>query len=534
MKSPIKHIAIVGGGSSGWMTAAMLSKRFPNLKITLIESPDVPIIGVGESTLGSINLFLYLLGLKDEDWMEYCNATHKLAIKFRDFYKKGETFYYPFGLKDFKNTSNKIADWFLKKLLNPDTPVTDFYDSFYWIMPLIYNNKICDNKFNQIPGFNFENDAAYHMDATLFGEFLKDRFCMPNGVNHISDHIDYISVGSDGFLEHLELKNTGNFSADLYVDCSGFKSILLEQAMGVPFDSFSKWLPNNRAWVTHVPYNNKELEMENVTNCTAIGNGWVWNIPLYNRIGSGYVFSNKFISEELALEEYKQYLDSDMMAYPKSDRSEGLEFRLIEIKNGKHAQAWKNNVVGIGLSYAFVEPLESTGLLSVQELILLLCETLYNEQISKIHVQHFNFFAEHLMENFKSFVTYHYIPSSRRDTEYWQHMTSNVEMNFKTDLGAEDIARSFTVEHSINNLNAQNGMSDIFVGMHMNPMNPLAFDWWKYGKSVEEGIQVPATGYYSQQTQSFWDQKKMQISNLAKKLPSHYQYLKEKIYNGKE
>jgi len=125
MKSPIKHIAIVGGGSSGWMTAAMLSKRFPNLKITLIESPDVPIIGVGESTLGSINLFLYLLGLKDEDWMEYCNATHKLAIKFRDFYKKGETFYYPFGLKDFKNTSNKIADWFLKKLLNPDTPVTD-------------------------------------------------------------------------------------------------------------------------------------------------------------------------------------------------------------------------------------------------------------------------------------------------------------------------------------------------------------------------------------------------------------------------
>jgi tryptophan halogenase len=532
MKSPIKHIAIVGGGSSGWMTAAMLSKRFPNLKITLIESPDVPIIGVGESTLGSINLFLSLLGLKDKDWMAYCNATHKLAIKFRDFYKKGETFYYPFGDKDFKHTSNKHADWFLKKSLQPDTPVTDFYDSFYWAMPLIYNNKICDNTFNQIPFFNFENDVAYHMDATLFGEFLKDRFCIPNGVNHISDHIKHISVSDDGFLEYLELKDGGQFSADLYVDCSGFKSMLLEQAMGVPFDSFSKWLPNNRAWVTHIPYNDKELEMENVTNCTAIENGWVWNIPLYNRIGSGYVFSNMFVSEDDALKEYKQYLDSEMMTYPKKDRSENLQFRLIEIKNGKHAQAWKNNVVGIGLSYAFVEPLESTGLLSVQELILALCEALYNEQISKIHIQHFNFFAEHLMENFKSFVTYHYIPSSRRDTEYWRHMTNNVEMNFKTDLNVEEIASSFTLGHVIDT--NQGGVPDIFVGMHMFPMNPLAFDWWKYGISVQEGKQVPTTGYYTQQTQSYWDQKKMQISNLAKTLPSHYQYLKNKIYNGRE
>jgi tryptophan halogenase len=462
--------------------------------------------------------------------MRYCNATHKLAIKFRDFYKKGETFYYPFGGKDFKNTTRGVADWFLKKSLYPDTPICDFYDSYYWQMPLIYKNKICDNKFKQIPGFNFENDAAYHMDATLFGEFLKDSVCIPNGVNHISDHIEHISVANDGFLEHLELKNTGNFSADLYVDCSGFRSMLLEQAMGVPFESFSKWLPNNRAWVTHIPYNDKELEMENVTNCTAIENGWVWNIPLYNRIGSGYVFSNMFVSEDDALKEYKQYLDSEMMTYPKKDRSENLQFRLIEIKNGKHAQAWKNNVVGIGLSYAFVEPLESTGLLSVQELILALCETLYNEQVSKIHIQHFNYFADHLMENFKSFITYHYIPSSRRDTEYWRHMTNNVEMNFKTDLKTEEIARSFTLAHVIND--DSGGMPDIFTGMHLFPMNPLAFDWWYYGERVRTGRDTHQ--YYTQNCQHYWSQKKSQITALTNSLPSHYRYLKETIYNGAE
>jgi tryptophan halogenase len=529
MKSPIKHIAIVGGGSAGWMTAAMISKRFPNLKITLIESPDVPTVGVGESTLGSINLFLSLLDIKDRDWMEYCNATHKLAIKFRDFYKKGETFYYPFGEKDLKNTSNGISDWVLKKTLKPETPLTDFYDSYYWQMPLIYKNKICDNKFNQLPGFNFEHDAAYHMDASLFGEYLKEKICIPNGVTHIFDHINSVSLGDDGYVDHLKLQNAGDLSADLYVDCSGFKSMLLEQTMGVPFESFSKWLPNNRAWVTHVPYNDKELEMENVTNCTAIDNGWVWNIPLYNRIGSGYVFSTMFVSEDQALAEYKQYLDSNMMTYHKSDRSENLEFRLVEIKNGKHKQAWKNNVVAVGLSYAFIEPLESTGLLTVQELVLALCETLYNEQLSKIHIQHFNFFADHLIENFKTFVTYHYVPSARRDTDYWLHVTNNIELNFSTDLTVEETAYSFMFAHAFQQ---NGGMPDIFVGMHFLPMNPLAVDWWIFGKRTTETH--TANTYYTQQTQNYWDRKNSQIIALTNKLPSHYQYLKETIYNGRE
>jgi len=266
--------------------------------------------------------------------------------------------------------------------------------------------------------------------------------------------------------------------------------------------------------------------MENVTNCTAIDNGWVWNIPLYNRIGSGYVFSTKFISEEDALEEYKSYLDSDKMTLPNSDRSKDLKFKLIEIKNGKHKQAWKNNVIGVGLSYAFVEPLESTGLLSVQEIILALCETLYKEQISNIHKQNFNYFCDSLMENFKAFVTFHYIPSARRDTEYWKYVTNNVEMNFLEDLGVKDITRSFVFDHRMPDDNS--GIPDIFAGMHMFSMNPLSYDWLKFNNKTKHENNV--VNYYTQQTQTYWNQKKHRINKLADNLPSHYKYLKEKFY----
>lgn len=536
MKSPVKSIVIVGGGSSGWMSAAMFATRFPELKITLVESPDVPIIGVGESTLGSINLYLSLLGLKDTDWMEYCNATYKLSIKFRDFYKKGETFYYPFGTKDVQNTQNRLMDWFYKKVLNPDTPITDFYDSYYSVMPLIYDNKICDNTDVKLKNFNFENDAAYHMDATLFGEYIKENICKPKGVIHIVDHVENFVLGSDGYLERIELRSGNNVTGDLYVDCTGFKSLLLEKTMGVPFQSYEDWLPNNRAWTTHVPYTDKEVEMENVTNCTAIDNGWVWNIPLYNRIGSGYVFSNKFISEEDALQEYKGYLDSSRMTVHNPSRSQELSFRLIEIKNGQHDVCWKNNVVGVGLAYAFVEPLESTGLLTVQEMVLAICEMLSNEQISRVHVDHFNFFAHHLMDGFKSFVAYHFTPSSRRDTPYWQHVTQNIVMEPRlSDKKLCDIetidrtySRCFTETHHLDD--KMGGFPDIFVGMHMFPANKLSLDWFQYGNRVWNGAEQEV---FSPNTQLYWNFKKNASQSVANKSPSHYQYLKEHIYKNK-
>jgi tryptophan halogenase len=538
MKNPIKRIIIAGGGSSGWMSAAMLSKQFPGIEIALVESPDIPIIGVGESTLGTINQYLGLLGLADEDWMEYCNATYKLAIKFTDFYEKGKKFYYPFGVKDLQNTQQGATDWYVKKIMNPDLDSNDFYESVYSSMPMIYNTKIFDNKEGQLPGFSWKNDSAYHMDATLFGEFLKEKVCIPNGVVHISANIDEVTVGNDGYVTGLKLDNGDTIEADLYIDCTGFKSLLLEQTMKVPFESYSSHLPNNYAWVTHIPYADKDIEMENVTNCTAIDNGWVWNIPLYNRIGSGYVFCDKFISKEDALKEYMAHLDSRNMTLFNPVRSKFLEFRLIEIKNGVHHRAWEKNVVGIGLSYAFVEPLESTGLLSVQEMLLKLCETLHNRQVNKVHIDHFNYITNYIMDAFRNFVTYHYVFSSRRDTEYWRHMTEVVQMDplmldrkfSQIPSAASDLAVKLLQTHDMPGNASMGGMPDILVGMNVLPISPTQMAIVKQLIAARHG-EVPE--FYTSQTQDYWDQKKEYIESLIESAPTHYQYLFENIYNGK-
>lgn len=539
MKKPIKRILIVGGGSAGWMSAAMLSTRFPNLEIGLIESPDVPIIGVGESTLGTINQFLGLLGLQDKDWMEYCHATYKMAIKFSHFADKGETFYYPFGIKDQQNCQAGLMDWYAKKVLHPETPNNDFYESFYSVMPFIYQSKMYDNADGQLPGFNFRNDVAYHMDAALFGQYLKDHICLPKGVVYVNEHIDEIVINDLGYIDCLKLRNGDSLEADLYLDCTGFKSMLLEQTMKVNFKSFSDVLPNNKAWTTHLPYTDKEKEMENVTDCKAIENGWVWNIPLYNRIGTGYVFCDKFVTEEEALREFKQHLDSDLMTVVNPNRSKDLKFRLINIKNGVHDVCWEKNVVGVGLSYGFIEPLESTGLLSVQEILLRLCETLSYKTVNKIHIDNFNYIVDGIMSGFKYFVAFHYALSQRRDTDYWKYVTEEITLDqrmldSKTKEIPSQVAEMATrllQSHHVPGDPHMGGMPDILVGMNTLPTNTITLDIIKLILTSRQGA---APEFLSRQTIEYWNQKKDYISKIAESAPSHYQYLKDNIYEGKD
>jgi hypothetical protein len=543
MRKPIERIIICGGGSSGWMTAAVLSKQFPNLEIALVESPEIPIVGVGESTLGTINSFLNLLELKDTDWMEECQATYKLGIKFSDFYKKDDAYYYPFGIKDTQNTNMGITDWFVKKALNPDVPTNDFYESFYSCMPFIYDNKIYNNEDGQLPNFSFNTDVAYHVDATAFGQVLRTKVAEPNGVVHIKGKITKIIKDIEGYVDSIVLDNGDALTADLFIDCTGFRSLLLgsDEGMGMPFESYRDWLPNSKAWTCHVPYTDKETEMENVTDCTAYNHGWIWNIPLYNRIGSGYVFDSKYVTDEEALEEYKAYLNSDRMTMPKENRTDEIkEYKLINIKNGIHKKCWEKNVVGVGLSYGFIEPLESTGLLSVQEILLRLCETLHYEQVNKVHVDHFNYVIRGIMTGFRDFVAYHFTLSSRRDTEYWKANGEYIQMDTRMeDPKYSEVLQSLPAVMAQNLLQSHNlaggietsGVPDIFVGNRTIPANTTQLTILNNLVVSRQG-KVPEI--YTKQLQDYWDQKKAYIQELANDAPSHYQYLKENIYNGKD
>jgi len=197
MKS--NKIFIVGGGSAGWMAAATLITQFPNKNITVIESPNVPTVGVGESTLAQINDWLNLLNIKDEDFMRHTDASYKLSIRFEDFYKKNDGgFHYPFGPVVENEKIGLKEMWFLKKYLNPETPITDYANSFYQNMALVNNNVLFRNDDNEMPEFDFENNVAYHFDATKFGLWLKNNFCIPKGVKHILEDIKSIETNEDG------------------------------------------------------------------------------------------------------------------------------------------------------------------------------------------------------------------------------------------------------------------------------------------------------------------------------------------------
>jgi len=410
-------IIITGGGSAGWMAAATLISQFPNKDITVIESPNVPTVGVGESTLGQINNWLDLLNIKDEDFMPHTDASYKLSIRFEDFYKKGDGgFHYPFGdVIETKKLGLKQL-WFLKKHLKPETPITNYANSLYQNMALVNNNVLFKNEKNELDHFDFQQHTAYHFDATKFGLWLRDYYCKPRGVKHILEDVDTIETNEDGIVS-LNNKHT----ADMFIDCTGFKSLLLGKTLKEPFNNYNHLLPNNKAWATRVPYKDKENELVPYTNCTAIENGWVWNIPSWERIGTGYVYSDKYVSDEEALKEFKRHLDKKGSDYSNS------QFKNIKMRVGIHNRLFVKNVCAIGLSAGFIEPLESNGLLSVHEFLINLVTVMKRgneDTISQWDRDNFNIFSKNFFDNFTEFVAMHYALSHRDDTKYWKDVTN--------------------------------------------------------------------------------------------------------------
>jgi hypothetical protein len=410
-------IIIVGGGSAGWMTAATLISQFPNKEITVIESPDIPTVGVGESTLGQINNWLDLLGIKNEDFMPYTDASYKLSIRFEDFYKKEDGgFHYPFGPVIENPRLGLKQIWFLKKLLYPETPVTDYANMLYQNMALVNNNVLFKNDSKELDTFSFEKDVAYHFDAIKFGLWLKEKYCKPKGVKHILDNIQTVETNNEGVTS---LNNT--YTADMYIDCTGFKSLLLGNAMQEPFNSYLNLLPNNKAWATRIPYSDKENELVPYTNCTAIENGWVWNIPSWERIGTGYVYSDKYVSDEEALNQFKKHLDKKQSDYSNS------KFKNIKMRVGIHNRLFVKNVCAIGLSAGFIEPLESNGLISVHEFLINLVKIMKRgeqDTISQWDRDNFNVECKRFFNGFTEFVAMHYALSHRDDTEYWRDISN--------------------------------------------------------------------------------------------------------------
>ena len=445
-------ILIVGGGSDGWMTAATLESQFPQYKISLIESKNISTVGVGESTIAQIREWVRLLKIKDEDFLKHVDGSYKLSIKFTDFYKKGEAFHYPFGSPPIENTRAGTNDWWFKKILYPKTPCSDYADCTYPLQMAYVNH----NKFDK-------NDCtyAYHFDAIKFGLWLKNNYCKK--IKHIVDDVVSVEQNENGITS---LNN--KYKAGLYIDCTGFRSLLLGQTLKEPFESYEDFLPNNSAWATKIKYKNKEKELVPYTNCTAIENGWVWRVPLWSRLGTGYVYSDKFVSDEDALKEFKSHLKNR----EKISNVEELEYRNIKSRVGIHKRLWVKNVVAIGLSSGFIEPLEGNGLFSVHEFLIRLIRNLQREKISQWDRDNFNYQCKHLFKPFAEFVGLHYALSHRNDTEYWKHCFNKsweealINLKPKDYRGFKDAVQRRTYD---NKFEDHGGLHCIAAGMHWSP-----------------------------------------------------------------
>ncbi len=524
-------IVIVGGGSAGWMTAATLVKAFPDKDISVIESKDVATVGVGESTIGGIRNWTRFIGLEEGSFFPATDASLKLSIKFTDFYRKdGGSFHYPFGQALGEMGRNPFFDWHLKKYLYPETPTQDFVRCVFPASALFENNKFSLNNDGEFDIFNADNDVAYHFDATKFANWLREKVCKPGGVKHIVDTVLKVNTDENG-ISSLELASGDIVTADLFVDCTGFNSILLSKALSEPFRSMSDMLPNNKAWATRIEYKDKEKELEGFTNCTAIENGWCWNIPLWSRIGTGYVYSDKHVTPEEAKEEFKQYLMSDKMIVPRTrEEVDSLEYKSINMRVGIHERTFVKNVVAIGLSAGFIEPLESNGLFSVHEFLFKLVDILERGRISQFDRDMYNVSIRTLFDTFSKFVALHYALSHRDDTPYWQDIQNKEFKAWDEDPYAPHIGKT----DGFNNMSwrymdewghpyGMQGITYIATGMELFMINEARFKNLSYRtkRNLKEEIETVS---------AIWEQRKKKWKNAADNSPTLKEFLEENFY----
>ena len=416
----VYNIVIVGGGTAGWSTAALLSAN-EDFNVTVVDPSTIPTIGVGESTLPHMNKTHRIMGFdvfENSLWLDEVEGTFKFSIFFKDFFRKGSSWINPFFMP-----TNLYADDFDTSLA---TMSGDLDLSFYGNQPsYVTDNYIFANM--QARGFQETSKdepntnasfGGYHINASLYGNLLRTKTLERSNAVRIDSEVDQI-IGNDN-VEKLILKDGTELKADLFVDCTGFKALLLNHLNSPWDDSYNERLLVDTAVAVQLPYLNKEVQQRNYTHCHALENGWIWNVPLQSRIGTGYIFSSRHISTDEATQRFTDYL-VDTYGYDSKDISP----RKVPFNTGLRRESWKGNVVGVGLSSFFLEPIESTAIaqLHVQGInIKLLLEASHIP--FNLKAKRFNLNNNNAIDGIANYIEAHYLFSERKDSKFWRDVTS--------------------------------------------------------------------------------------------------------------
>ncbi len=406
-----RKITIVGGGSSGWMAAAYLNAALNRngrniAEISLIESPDVPRIGVGEATIPSITHILSVIGIDERDFLRRVDGTFKQAIKYVNWLQNdGSSYYHPFNRVRESPIDRSAQRWLMSDRSVPFAQTVS-------AQPML-----CEmNLSAQMPGpwdFGPPLSYAYHMDAMKFADLLCE-ISTARGVKHYLDHVVDVQMAENGDIAAVLTRGGQRLEADLFIDCTGFAALLIEQKMGVKWVDCSQWLLCDRAVTMHVPYaQHYPGYVRPYTTATALSAGWVWEIPLQHKRSLGYVHSSTFVSEEQAEEEVRGF---------EGGHAAQLDSRVIHFKVGHREKAWAGNCIAMGLAANFIEPLESTGLyLSDLATVMLTEHCPYGNDMAPLAFR-FNRIMANRFYEILDFINLHYTLSRRNDTEFWREI----------------------------------------------------------------------------------------------------------------
>lgn len=478
MENLIRKVVILGGGTAGWMTASYLSKTFgKNIDITLIEAATIPKIGVGEATIPNLQRsFFDFLGVPEDEWMRECNASFKGAIKFVNWRKAPDSrgkdyFYHHFGLMPNVDNIPLSQYWMHRREATGNDEGVDY--ACYMQAPLL-DAKLSPRMLDGTRVMSY----AWHFDAHLVAAYLC-KLAVGWGVNHVIDELGTVEHNADGSIAALVTKTKGRFEGDLFIDCSGFKGLLINQAMKEPFIDMKNQLLCDSAVATAVPHDDEANGIEPYTSAIAMKAGWTWKIPMLGRFGSGYVYASDFVSQDEATSDFLKLWNLN---------PNNVKLNQIRFRTGRNRRAWVSNCVSIGLSSCFLEPLESTGIYFIYAAIYQLVKHFPDKGFNQTTIDRFNEEIETMFDDCRDFVQAHYFTTSRDDTDFWlankndlylsdsmKHTLATYKAGLPVNMPVTDETSYYTsFEAEFRNFWQNGSFYCVFAGMECLPENVMA------------------------------------------------------------
>lgn len=490
----INKIAIVGGGTAGWIAAAALARacKAGSVEIILVESTAIGTIGVGEATIPPMVNFLQYLGVEEKTFIAATNATYKLGIKFQDWYKKGQSYWHPFGSIGVNIDGNPFFHyWLRRRQQGSHDALSDFSPAAVMAEAGKYYSPHNAPPESFLAGVSY----AYHFDAGLVAQFLR-KFAEQKGVTRIPAEVTDIEQAENGFINAVVLNDGTKLTADFFIDCTGFRSLLIDGAMRTDFVDLSDCLPCDRAVVAP---SGPSGDVAPYTLASAGDAGWTWKIPLQNRVGNGYVYASAFCDDDQALRYLKKNVHGTLLADP----------QVIHFKTGYRQQMWQKNCLSLGLASGFIEPLESTAIHLIVQGIKTFINLFPDKHCNPALAAEYNRVLVQEYEKIKEFIVLHYCTTARDDSEFWRwcrhDMPVSPELNAKIAL----FKAQGRLQATGNALFKDPSWYSVFLGMGIEPEahDPL----------------IACTDIA--QVESILFQVKGLMKKMVEGLPAHHEYL---------